>query len=129
MKGKLPGTCKLYMLQTTDAGIGMYEAIENCIELINDNGGFTVTGWYKRGSINDKGLIAPPSSNNSNGTNNGPNSNYNNGPEVVQVDASNISYHVVSIMPSDQDLLDNTTNLGRELNALKFDAVNIERVE
>ena len=107
----------------------MYEAIENCIELINDNGGFTVTGWYKRGSINDKGLIAPPSSNNSNGTNNGPNSNYNNGPEVVQVDASDISYHVVSIIPTERDFLDITTEYGLQLNALKFDAVHIDRVE
>ena len=99
MKGKFPGTCKLYMLQMTDAGIGMYESMQNCIQLVNDSGGFTITGWYKRGSINDKGLIAPPSTN-PNGTNNsGSNSNYNNNAEVVQIDASDVSYHVVSIMP------------------------------
>ena len=130
MKGKLPGTCKLYMLQMTEAGIGMYEAIENCIELINDNQGFTVTGWYKRGSINDKGLIAPPSSNNSNGTNNGPsNSNYNNGPEVIQVDASDISYHVVSIIPTERDFLNINTQYGRQLHDLKFDASHFDRME
>ena len=104
--------------------------MENCIALINDNGGFTVTGWYKRGSINDKGLIAPPSSSNSNNTNNGSNSNHNhNAPEVVQVDSSAISYHVVSIIPHDRDFLDSTTELGRELNALQVDAVNIERFD
>lgn len=132
MRGKLPGTCKLYMLQMTNAGIGMYESIENCIQLINNNGGFTVTGWYKRGSINDKGLIAPPSTNSNGTTNNSgsSNSNYNNNnAEVVQVDASDISYHVISIIPTNRDFLDNTKDLAIQLNALKFDAANIVRVE
>jgi len=36
----------------------MYQAIQNCIDIINANGGFNVTGWYNRGMINDKTLIA-----------------------------------------------------------------------
>ena len=59
MNGDIPGCIKLYMLQMTQAAVNMFGAIDECIGLINNNNGFTITGWYKRGSMNDKGLIAP----------------------------------------------------------------------
>ena len=33
------------------------DAANNVIELINDNDGFTVTGWYKRGNAADQTLL------------------------------------------------------------------------
>eukprot|EP00957_Ditylum_brightwellii_P106027 8087676-Ditylum_brightwellii.AAC.1 len=57
----------------------MQLALDSCIELINDNGGFTIVGWYKRGIINDQSILAMRkivsnninniSSNNNNGSN------------------------------------------------------------
>ena len=50
--------------------MSMITDLEKCIQFINDNGGFTVVGWYKRGVINDKNLIPSQKINNTNGGNN-----------------------------------------------------------
>ena len=34
------------------------ESIKECISYVNINGGFTIVGWYKRGVINNKTLVA-----------------------------------------------------------------------
>ena len=39
------------------------DAIGNVVELVNNNGGWTVVGWYKRGVITDKSLLDLPPSN------------------------------------------------------------------
>ena len=33
------------------------DAATGDIDIINDNGGFTVTGWYKRGKVNDHTIL------------------------------------------------------------------------
>ena len=58
LSGNVMGSCKLYMLQLTEAYLDLLQCIESCITLDNNNGGFTVVGWYKRGIINDKSLVA-----------------------------------------------------------------------
>ena len=126
MNGDIPGCIKLYMLQMTQAAINMFSAIDKCIELINNNDGFTVIGWYKRGSMNDKGLIAPR---NNDRPTNANNTSYNNSNEdaVVQVGSGELSYHVVSIIPTNRDFLDKNSDLGLQLHNLKFDPCSIER--
>ena len=64
----------------TNAFFDILTCIDNVVEYINDNGGFTVMGWYKHGVINDRTLV----SNTSNG-------NDNNNNEDVQVDNGEIS--------------------------------------
>ena len=46
------------MIQLTEADMSTITELEECVELINDNGGFTCVGWYNRGVINDKSFIA-----------------------------------------------------------------------
>ena len=53
------------------------------MEFINQKGGFTVIGWYKRGEIND---MSNDDSNN-------------------EVESSEIGYHIVCIYPTDKKLL------------------------
>jgi hypothetical protein len=129
MKGDIPGSCKLYMLQVTEAAMNLFDALENCIQLINNNGGFTVIGWYKKGLINDKGLIAPRNNNATAGTagqqQSGGNYN-NNNDEAAQVDSGELSYHIVNILPTNRDFLHRHSQLGRELNDLKYNATHIE---
>ena len=98
----------------------MYESMERCIELINNNGGFTVVGWYKRGVINDKSMITTNANAN---TSNNPSLNNN---DDVQIDSGDISYHIVHISPTDKNFLESTSVLGTRLNALKFDVTSIE---
>ena len=125
MKSDIPGSCKLYSLQLTQASMNLFEAADNCIELINDNGGFVTVGWYKRGQITDKSLIAARNANGTNGGNMMAGAN-NNNQEDMYVDSGDISYHIVQVLPSNQDFLDPTTELGKELEELKFDVHGIE---
>ena len=76
------------MLQLTEVSMNMLTNLENCFQFINDNGGFTVLGWYKRGVINDKSLIDYRKINNGNGRNTV--ANYNTNKEDMQVDSGEI---------------------------------------
>lgn len=118
LNGDIPGACKLYMLQLTQAEMNLLECIDDCINLINRNGGFTILGWYKRGIINDKSLMTNHSNNNS--------SRNSNNEQDTQVDSGDISYHIVQIVPTNRAFLDDTTPLGRELNEAKFDVNQIQ---
>ena len=44
------------MLQLNDSFMNIFESLDVCITLINNNGGFSIVGWYKR-RINDKVLL------------------------------------------------------------------------
>jgi len=125
--GDIPGSCKFYMLQLTDAAINMNSALEECVELINENGGFSVVGWYKRGIINDQSLIAARKIVNNSINQNSHNNNSSN--EELQVDAGEISYHFVQIFSSNCDFLDNNAILGQRLNAMKFDITEIDAMK
>ena len=84
----------------------MFAVMEYCIHLINNNVGHTVVGWYKRDVINNKSIISARNIN-CDGSNRG-NTNSNNTEEDVQVDSVGISYHIVSISPSNHTFLDTT---------------------
>ena len=94
------------------------------MQFINDKGGLTVVGWYNRGVINEKSLIASRKTNNTNGSNNA--KNYNTNEEDMQVDSDKIIYNIVSINPTNHEYLDPTSQLGRNLGSLKFDFKKIE---
>ena len=85
-------------------------AIDDVVEFVNDNGGWTVVGWYKRGSIKGRSLIESSMSNNSSNSN-----------EDATAGSGHLNFHVVELTPTIQQLLDRNTLLGAELNELKFD--------
>ena len=114
MKGSLPGSTKLHQLHINDTFFEILGCIYKCIQFINENGGFVTFGWYKRGVINDKSLIAKD--NNHHGNNND---------EELHVDAGEISYHIAHMVPTNTDLLDITTDLGMKLEEMKYDADNL----
>ena len=84
MSADILGSCKLYMLQLTKYTINILTDLENGVEFINDNSGFTVIGRYKKCFINDKSIIASRKINNSNGGNTA--ANYNTNEEDMQLD-------------------------------------------
>ena len=55
---------------------------------MNRNGGFTIVGWYKRGFIKDKTLVAGSG-----------NTSHHNNNDKVQIEAVKISYDIVQIIP------------------------------
>ena len=87
--------------------------LEKFIHFTNDDGGFTFVGWYKRCVINDKSRIASRKINNNDGSNTA--AKYNTNEEGMQVDSGEISYHIVSINPTNHEFLDPTSQLGRYL--------------
>ena len=86
-----------------DASDNLEDAIENCVDFINDNGGFTVIMWYSRGEINDKSFIRMATQS-----------------DEGQVDAGNINYHIIPILPKNEDIPKRGNQLNTELNKFKF---------
>ena len=44
-------------LELTDSYFEIEDCVDNVIEFINNNGGFNVIGWYKRGNISDRTIL------------------------------------------------------------------------
>ena len=88
-----------------EQGIRLIDCMNNCMNYINNNGGFTVVGWYKRGLIDDKSLITLSK----------------NKVEDEQVQSGEISYHIVSIMPTNSNFKNRLSAQSVALAALKFD--------
>eukprot|EP00957_Ditylum_brightwellii_P119200 9093446-Ditylum_brightwellii.AAC.1 len=65
----------------------MDDAMYNCINLIDDNGGFTIVGWYKRGIISNQSLLAARRILNNSNNNNRIINNNNTNNEDMQVNA------------------------------------------
>ena len=52
LKDHFPGAIRVSSLRGTDAYWDIEEAVNNMVEYVNNNGGWTAVGWYKRGMIN-----------------------------------------------------------------------------
>ena len=79
-------------------------------------------GWYKRGVINDKGLVEGSSSSSTAG-----NGNVSSNADS-QVDNGQISYHVVEVRPTNSDFLDATTELGARMIRQKYDVSELNQM-
>ena len=86
------------------------------------NGGWTVVGWYSRGTITDKTLTTVIASNTS--MPNAATSNQQNNQEV-QVDGGDLTYHFCKIVPTDSSFFQDNSVLNLQLNALKFNVNEI----
>ena len=98
----IPPNIIVTAFEYTNAGDNLKEAIDYCVEIINDNDGFQVVIWFSRGDINDRTGVAL------------------NIQEGTQVDAGKITYHIVTIKPEKMNLNDNRTILSSQLESMKF---------
>jgi hypothetical protein len=90
------------------------KCIENVVDFINKNEGFTAIGWYKNGTINDRTLVSNhPTTGASNGNQNGVD-------QQNQVNSSEVNYRIIELMPTNRDFLDRDTIAGRALHRLKY---------
>jgi hypothetical protein len=101
----------LQHLQFTDEFFSLEDCIQDVLNYIHDNGGFTIIGWYKRGEINDRSLVTD-------GTNQ--NNNYNNNDENVRVGSGTVSYHVTQILPTVCGLLNCDVLRSKKFDASRF---------
>ena len=104
LKKRLPSNVTVNALTITQEYFDIEDGITNVVKLVNDNGGWTVTGWYKRGLITDKSLLEVPPSN------------------VVstEVASGQINYHIVQLLPSNEDFMVGGTDLYNELQLKKY---------
>ena len=114
LKKDIPGETRISALQNTDAYWNIEDAISNLLSHVNENGGWTVTGWYKRGVITDKSLLAATSG----GTNLASSHNSNN--ERIEVGAGEVNFHIVKLLPTDQDIIES-----EHLSEIKYDVDSI----
>jgi hypothetical protein len=106
-------------LQLSEAFWLLGDSIQKTIRFVNRNGGWTVIGWYSRGLINDRmltGLI-----NNGNSTNSTTNMNNS----EVQIDGADMTYHFCRIIPTNEALMKETSQLFRLYELSKFDVDTI----
>ena len=100
----------LQQLQFTNEFFALEDKVIEMVNYINENGGFTVIGWYKRGVINDRSLVS--------GNSNGASSNQTN--DNVMVDNGEVNFHVTNLIP-DSALVEDS----EAFQALKFDVSRI----
>jgi hypothetical protein len=110
------------MLELSEQYYELEDKIENVIDLINNNGGFTIVGWYKRGIINDRSVLTAINNNE-----NGYKQNNTNNPEV-QVDNGKLNYHPCSIQPTNRRFFDENDHLHSELKSMKFDVSTLHQM-
>lgn len=79
VNGKFPTTVQVPTLQKFTITDNMTDVFDDCFNYINNNGGFTIFGWYKRGEVNDQG---------------------NTENEQVNVDSGNLGIHMVHAIPA-----------------------------
>lgn len=103
MKSPLSASVKINKLDiVTTTYEKLVISIDNVMEYVNNHGGFTVVGWYRRGEIKD---ISSE--------------------EIVHhVDSSEVGYKIISLYPTRMNLINMT-----EWNSLKFDFNQIQVVE
>ena len=103
MDRALPSNTNITMLEQTSASENIEEAIENCLDHINGNGGFDVLFWYSRGEINDQSLVG-----------------LNAQGGETQVVAGRTNKHIVFIKPTHRDFYNPTSRLSRRLSDFSF---------
>ena len=83
LKDALPVSVKFNSLDYTPQYLRLHGCIDDVVQYVNENGGFTVVGWYKRGEIND---ISREDNEN-------------------QVESSDIQIHLIAMYPVDRNIL------------------------
>ena len=97
--GDLSSAVKVDEFQGSDAMIVLSNRASETVKHINENGGWTVIGWYRRGTITDRVLMGSlPESNT---------------PNEVATTSGNISYHIVRIFPTQPS---NATHVSRQFD-------------
>ena len=84
------------------------DAIQDIVEMVNQDGGWTIYGWGKKGFINDSSLVG----NNSDDAN-------------TRVVAQEVTTRVIHIHQTNRQYLDVSTACGTNLENLKFKVLDL----
>ena len=112
LKHRLPSTITVNALTMSEEYFNIEDAIRHVVDLVNNNGGWTVVGWYKCGVINDKSLLDLPPSNS----------------VSTEVTSGQINYHIVQLLPTNTDFMVQETDFFSELNVKKYDTSQMYQI-
>ena len=105
-------------LDRTTQFFELKKCVDDCIQLINNNGGFTVVGWYKRGMVNDRVILSATE-----GADERVKRMFST--EVTQVDSGKLHIHPCLITPSNTTFSNKASVLRSRLDSMKFDTSNL----
>ena len=92
MNGTLQGNCKEQTFDEIDILLDLRASIKDVVKSVNENGGFTILGWHCRVIITDE-LMAGIT-------------------EEMYTAEGDITFHIVSISPTNKNLLDSHAYVG-----------------
>ena len=127
LSGEIPSGVRISALRISDAYWGIQKTVRNVVKYINENGGWTVVGWYKRGVISDRSLLEPRSTSSAGptpATNNSAASSTNVDSEVG---SGQVGFHIVELAPTDSTYIQAGTLKFNTLKTKKFDVSNINQ--
>ena len=93
-----PQSTRRISYDNTDNEADLYDSIDSILNYYNEHEGFTVTGWYKRGEVDD--VVTD---------------------KTEKVSNSDVAYHVTSVYPTGY-----LNSHAEETEDMKFDVLNIE---
>ena len=106
MDRPMPPNTMASALERAQASNNLEDCMTECLDFINEEGGFQVALWHSRGEINDQSLVGM------------------NTQDGANVDAGKMNYHIVEIIPADHSIMNRHTALGQSLNMKKFKVGN-----
>eukprot|EP00957_Ditylum_brightwellii_P104921 7996825-Ditylum_brightwellii.AAC.1 len=116
LSGRIPSSVHLASLQMTKAYFELVASVESVVGHVNNNGGWSVIGWYKCGVVVDKTKQTVDAST-------------SNTKEDAKMESGEISFHDVTLRPMNADLLNSDHPLGRALNKKKYNISDFENGE
>ena len=91
------------------------DSVEDIFNLINNDGGWTIIGWSKRGLINDAALI------NSNTTGSSTSNGSKDNQASNKVLSEDVRFHAIQILPPKRAYLDPTSVNARNIENMRYD--------
>ena len=101
LKGSFPQNSNAGMFEHNEQYSNLKNAARQNVNIINENGGWTIVGWYKRGMMTDRALIGNVDQISA---------------DDAQVDGD-VNYHIVNIIPTVRTHLERVTPIGQQIEA------------
>ena len=107
LSGPIPSSTIVSKFDYSDISLILERCIEDVINVINENGGFTIVYWYSRGDICNDSLINSIAR------------------EQERADSGKLNYYIVQILPINRDYLKRTSDLRTALGVKKFNVLQL----
>jgi hypothetical protein len=102
MNGPISSNVMVNSIQNNAKYEMIQQSVDNSVNFINNNDGFTVVFWYTCGVGNDDSLTGVASG------------------DDVTTDKAKLNYHIIDVYPTENDIMNPNTSIGMEYQELKL---------